>query len=115
MVQSLLTSPSPTLSSFHHTHTHTHRERERERNAGSALPLFLAYTELLSDYVKQKCVRKRADLNRRLISMCLLIRLLSVSYHWDQRWSPTDSNTSSTPDTCGKNRPQSQSIRQAPV
>lgn len=105
-------SKSPHLS-FTNTHflsPHTHTQKRRVSPSIVSCP-----TELLSDYVKQKCVRKRADLNRGLISMCLLIKLLSVSYHWGQCWSPTDSNTSSTPDTCGKNRPQSQSVRQALV
>lgn len=105
-------SKSPHLS-FTNTHflsPHTHTQKRRVSPSIVSCP-----TELLSDYVKQKRVRKRADLNRGLISMCLLIRLLSVSYHWGQCWSPTDSNTSSTPDTCGKNRPQSQSVRQALV
>lgn len=71
-------SKSPHLS-FTSTHflsscTHT-RKRKVNPSIVSCPP------ELLSDYAKQKRVRKWADLNRGLIFMCLSIRLLSVSYH----------------------------------
>ncbi len=91
-------SPHRSFTNAHFLSPHTHTQKHKIN------PLIVSCPpELLSDYVKQKSVRTRAGLNRWLISMCLLIGLLSVSHHWGQRWSPTDSNTSSTPD-----RPQSQ-------
>lgn len=98
-------SKSPHLS-FINTHflsLHAHTQKNRVNAFIVSCP-----PELLSDYVKQKRVRKKADLNGGLIFLRLTIRLLSVSYHWGQRWSPTDSNTRRIPDTCGNCRPRSQ-------